>query len=484
MKFLTLPLLLVSSCAGTSSSSDENCLIKEDVSISLWSITDEHYVASLNEIIAEFEQQEPHVTVKSKILNGSYNNVQEGVTSGFALNNYPDLVQCYPDHVADYLTSGKVIDLTSIASDATFGLTEEDRADYIQSFMEEGRSYTQEGTYSVPWDKSTEVMFYNEDILIGLDLSGVDSSINSGKPLDATYLSSLTWEEMFGKLGPAIYAYNDTLGESNKIIVPDSSGKMSILAYDSDENLVITLLTQYEAGYTSIDENGNGSIDFNNDDAKAVLKMVHDAHKAKLLETKTSYNGYTSSMFTGGNALFAVASTTGATYNFDSSNPMNVGVTRIPHAEGKKAMCINQGPSLCLLDHGEDYSEEEATLHAEASWLFYKFLTNKENALKWSLNTDYMPVRSSVYEASAYQEVSKSDDKASKSYERLKALTIQASQTVSEELFSTSTFRGSSMARTQAAVLSSWALSTSDFAGEVDATFNDAYATTVAAMGA
>ena len=128
--------------------------------------------------------------------------------------------------------------------------------------MAEGSSYDSVGTtYSLPFCKSTELMYYNEDALLGLDLSIQDSTINNSQPLTAEYLNQLTWEEFFEKLCPAIVAKNNALSEEEKIYNDDDPSSC-LLAIDSDENYFITLAHQYGYGYTSVGEDGKGSVDF------------------------------------------------------------------------------------------------------------------------------------------------------------------------------------------------------------------------------
>ena len=43
-------------------------------------------------------------------------------------------------------------------------------------------------------------MFYNKDVLVGLDLHEIDATINGGNPLTADYFDNITWEELFDKL--------------------------------------------------------------------------------------------------------------------------------------------------------------------------------------------------------------------------------------------------------------------------------------------
>lgn len=182
---------------------DENGVITVPTTITLWSTTGKATQPALEKYIEEFKSAQPNVTVTNEYVSGSYSDLENKVVTGFSSNNYPDLVVAYPDHVADYLDYGKAVDLSAFILNDYVGLTEEDANDYVDSFMSEGMNYTQTGMYSVPWCKSTELMFYNET-LIGVDLSAYDATINNGNALDADYLNSLTWEELFNKLCPAL----------------------------------------------------------------------------------------------------------------------------------------------------------------------------------------------------------------------------------------------------------------------------------------
>lgn len=448
--------------------------MSEPVSITLWSTTGKAYQTQLNKYIEDFKQIEPNVTITSTIVSGSYSTLESNTIAGFSTANYPDMVQCYPDHVVEYLDYGKAVDLDTYLNDSTIGLTEEDKADYLETFMKEGQEYPVSGTYSVPWDKSTEFMYYNQDVLLGLNLSAVDPAINNGEPLTQAYLEDLTWEELFGHLCPALKKYNETV----KPILATGDAKkagQTIFTYDSDDNLFITLAEQYGYDYTKLDmTTGKGEILFNNANMKSLLKTFSKAKADGYIQTKGSNNAYTSDLFTTNNALFTVSSSAGANYNFVDTNPMNVGVARIPHAEGKGHIAINQGPSLAVLDHGD-------ANRAKASYLFWRFMTSKENALAWALNTDYMGVRHSVYVNDEYLDAGDVTLAGEKTYDRLKALNISyigKSQNTENfyELFTSPVFKGSSAARSQASSLMTWALNEdpAKYDSEVDAKFENA----------
>ncbi len=480
---ITLPLMVAAmvGCSKTapseSSSATTGPLIKEKTEITLWSITGKNNQAQLQSYIDKFMKAEPNVTVNNVIQTGmSYNELKEAVIKGFSANNYPDMVQCYADHVAEYIKYGKAVNLDSYIDNAEYGWTAEDKADIYQSFITEGQEYATAGTYSVPYCKSTEAMYYNADILIGLDLSKYDSSINGGKKLSAAYLDDLTWEELFEHLCPAIVAYNDSLPDNKKILKNDQDYS-AVFAYDSDDNLFITLAKQYGINYTSVDTTtGKGKFNFGEGEDKTKMetllkKFAEYAKKGYIISKGSAGNNYTNTYFTKQNTLFSVGSTGGYKYQFDSTNPMNVGVAKIPHAEGKSQYTINQGPSLSILDH----SDANKKL---ASWLLYKTITDEECSLDWALNSGYMGIRKSNTSNDEYKDASDYESKDAKTIDRLSAynMTYSGRSDVLNSLYVSPAFVGSSTARTQVgAIITKVLTKTNDAEKDIDSWFEDAY---------
>lgn len=454
-------------------------VITEPTKITLWSITGQNNQPQLTRYVEEFMQYERNVTVENIYQSGmGYNELKTAVVNNFTSGSYPDIVQCYPDHVAEYISYNKAVNLQPYMDheDPSIGLGDE-KDDYITNFMQEGMEYAVEGVYSVPYCKSTELMFYNEDVLKGLNLAQYDKTINNGKPLNQKYFDNLTWEELFGKLCPALVAYNDAQDDDNKILLSDKDYH-AVFAYDSDDNLFITLAEQYGYGYTSLNkETGKGSIDFVNDGMKNLMKTFREAaEKGYIISKGSAGNAYTNEFFTARNTLFSVGSTGGVKYQFDASNPMNVGVARIPHAAGKDPKVISQGPSLTILDH----QDENRRL---ASWLLWKFITNSENSLDWAINSGYSGVRYSNYESDEYKEYFSLDGKQEKTIDRLMALANQKAEEVLDETYISPAFKGSSEARTQAGGLMTKVLTPSS--GDVsnfDTWFEDAKNNTLLTM--
>ena len=453
---LLLPLLLVGCSNKNNNNKDDedkgNYLIKEDVSIDFLCLSDSKYNSSLVSIINGFKKIEPHVTVNicNPQGNGKYAMIAKTVFSGFFEGNYPDLVQSYPDDALVYLLADKLINLDPYLNNSTYGMSEDDKNDFIPSFLNEGKQYPQEGTYSVPFCKSTELMYYNADVLIGLDLSSVDNTINQGKKLDAEYLNNLTWEELFNKLCPAILAYNDSLSASDKIL---KEGKDSaVFTYDSDENFFITLANEYGDGYTSV-VNGNPQTKFNNAAMKSLMADYRTYVANKYLQTNGSYGSYVSNLFNSRQCLFTVSSTAGLSYNCDSDNdPFTRGVCRIPHAEGKEYTAINQGPSLCILDHKDEN-------RALASFLLWKHMTNVENSSSWAIKTGYMGIRQSSYKTDEYKNALEVQEGANY-VDKARAENLKRIAEVSGNMFVTAVFEGSGSVRTNSGNLIKGCLST------------------------
>ena len=469
--FLLVPLLL-SGCQSPTDNNENtdgdenvNCIIKEKTTINFLSMSDSGYHDELTKMITSFEEKEPNVRVNlyNPLGSGNYNMLEKYVVAGFFKEDYPDLVQCYPDNVIKYIGQDKAVNVDPLINNKEYGLSDEEKEDYIASFIEEGKRYQKEGTYSLPFCKSTELLYYNADVLIGLNLSSVNPSLNEGRPLDATYLDNLTWEELFDELCPAIKAYNDAQDSSHKIYV--DSDTSAIFTYDSDENFFITLANQYQYGYTSIDSTSKGKIDFNNENMKNLMKTLKAAKDNKYLLTRGSNKGnYVSYTFTDKKALFTISSTAGLSYNYNKNNPFKIGVARIPHAKNHDYSAINQGPSLCILDHND---ENRAT----ASFLLWKHFTNETNSSSWALKTGYMGVRKSSYKTEEYIAAKSVTD----SSDLLKLATANNLNKISEvrdDTFNTPVFRGSSNVRTNVGLLIKDCLNSENLDEEIDELFN------------
>ena len=437
---------------------EENCIVKEDTEIIMWSTFNTTYQAFLDNAAISLRKHEPHIKVTIVKQGANYSGLKDMIVNGFAANNYPDLAPAYPDSVNDFIDAMKALDIGKYMNNKNYGWTEDDLNDIYPAYLEEGSSYSIPGTYSLPLAKSTEAMFYDRRVL-KVDLSQIDNTINNGKPISEDYLNNLTWEEMFDHLCPALLTYNDQLIAAGKTPLIDKNveslnGLYSVIGYDSDDNLFITLAEQYGLGYTSVNTNlGVGSLDFVekgsdgrfsgvSEGYRNLMKKFNDAYLKHYIVTQGTYGGYTSKLSNSNACLFSIGSTGGTSNQFSESNPKDIGVANIPHAEGRKLKVINQGPSMAFLNHKDEN-------RAIASWLFYKEFTQGVFPIAWSTTTGYSPIRKSVAESDDYMDFSDPDQFDAATTDILMARASVYSGSVGPYLFTSPVFTGSSTARSE-----------------------------------
>lgn len=430
---------------STSAKTGDDPVFQEKVSISFWNTKGSPYESIINAAIESFKEIQPNISVENVKKSVGISGLESEVRTGLTTGTYPDIVEGYPDNVSTYIDLGRAVELTDYVNDSTYGWTASDKEDVIKSYLDEGSQYLDEGLYSLPFAKSSEILLYNKK-LIGVDLSGVDSTINGGKKLTKAYLESLTWEEFFGKLCPALTTYNNSLPDGSKLLDTSVNGA-TILGYDSDDNLAIGLTQQYGYKYTAITD-GQPEALFNTNEVASKFYEFYEWGKKGYINTQDVFGSYTNSLVKSNAVLFLISSTGGLSHC--QADGVYWGAAMPLQAEGKSAKVINQGPSICILDHAKDDSEN-AENRKMAAWLFYKHLTNYENNLSWALDGGYFPIRHSVINSAKYQAALNEDDAGSQdSTTYLTAITnkVTTSDVFQEALYTTPAFKGSSDCRT------------------------------------
>ena len=448
--------------------------IEEETEILVQTTFNDTFGQIFKDAINSLAKKEPHLTVKYDKYSGSYSDLKDEVVKGVPADNYPDVVAAYPDSVADFITAGVPLKMDKYMNNEDYGWTAEEKADFYEAYLEEGQNYSITGTYSLPIAKSTEAMYYDSDKIIGLNLAGVDPTINGGAAINENYINNLTWDELFNKFAPALLAYRETLptdAAKKAFLDTETYSDWAVVGYDSDDNLFITLAEQYGYGYTSMDQvTGTGVIEFVNDGMKNLMKQFNTAYKNKYFTTKGIIGTNVNYRSNADAMLFSIGSTGGVNYQFSKDNPKNVGVARIPQAAGHSPKLIQQGPSLAFLKHkGDDGSNRGL-----GAWLFYKELTTVQSCIAWATTTGYSPIRKSVAESDDFLDFSDPDNFQAKTADRLKAINAAYQESTMSYLFTSPVFKGSSEARTQVAGIVTQAVGAADL---TDAKLNELFTT-------
>ena len=399
----------------------------------------------LNAYIEEFNKIYPNIHIEASQV-GSYDDVRNQISTEITVGDQPNIAYCYPDHVALYNLAGAVQTLDDLISSKetvkhadgtteTLGLTDAQVADYIEGYYKEGQQFGDGKMYTIPFSKSTEVLYYNKTFF------------------DANGLSvPKTWDEM------------ETLCKKIKEIDPESIP----LGYDSEANWFITMCEQNGSAYTSA--TGDHFL-FNNDTNKAFVKKFREWYQAGLLTTQTLYGAYTSGLFTaesGTRSYMSIGSSAGATHqrpaaDADGKYPFEVGIATIPQVNASSPKVISQGPSVCIF-------KKDNVQEVIASWLFVKFLTtNVAFQAEFSMTSGYVPVLKSVGQNATYADfISKADGG-----NYISALSAKICLEQESAYYTSPAFNGSSKARDQVGKLLSKCLAaTTD---DVDKMINDAF---------
>ena len=400
----------------------------------------------LNAYIEEFNKIYPNITITHQSAGG-WSDINGQINTEIAGGNQPNIAYCYPDHVAMYNIAKAVVKLDSLiesdaavtGTDEIIGLTEAQKADFIESYYNEGLVYGDDYMYTMPLNKSTEVLYYNKTFFEENNLT-----------------VPTTWEELW-----------DVCAKIKEI-----DPECYPLGYDAEDNWFITLCEQLGTDFTSAADGGQYL--FNNAENRAFVKELREYYQKGYFTTQELYGGYTSNLFVeqqDTNCYMCVGSSGGASYQMsngdtdDGTYAFEVGVAPIPQANPDNQKVISQGPSLCIL-RGANTTDEQVI----ASWLFVKFLcTNVDFQAEFSMTSGYMPVLKSVTENENYAAwLAKGDG-----YGYLVAKCVQVGIDGRDNYFVSPAFRGSSKAREQVGALLLKCLSTET--SDVDSLINQAF---------
>ena len=388
----------------------------------------------LDKYIVEFNKIYPNITVEHNQVGG-YDDVRDQIKQELTAGNQPNIAYCYPDHVALYNLTKKVVPLdnfieSKIVIDSEtgeiLGLTDEQIANFIDGYYAEGTVYDEAGTmYTLPMVKSTEVLYYNKTFFDENNLT-----------------VPTTWDEL-----------EEISAQIRAIIVanPDKYNSGSYpFGYDSESNWFITMCEQYNSNYTSTT---GTKFQFNNKTNREFVKEFRTWYDLGYFTTQELYGAYTSGLFTNidptqPSCYMCIGSSAGANHQIptavDGKAPFEVGIAPLPQLNKEDPAAISQGPSLCIFD-------QENKQEVVASWLFVKFLTtNLEFQASFSKTSGYIPaIERSVFEAAA------ADSKAIKTYTDWLNGTDPIARAISTALeqadayFVSPAFNGSSKARDQ-----------------------------------
>lgn len=438
---ITASMFLLTGCHGSRGMKEftvpESFDESKTYEITFWAKNDTNktQTAIYNSAIESFEKLYPNIHVNIKLYT-DYGKIYNDVITNLSTNTTPNVCITYPDHIATYISgSNQVVPLDNMMSDENYGLGGDKlkfdsptKDEIIPQFLDECR--INDTTYAVPFMRSTEACYVNTTYLEKL-----------GYELPDTLTWDFIWEvseAATAKNDDGTYALN-----GQKILIP--------FIYKSTDNMMIQMLKQQDAGYSSDD----GTIDLFNDQTKEILKTI-SLHTESGAFSTFKISGYPANFLNAGQCIFAIDSTAGATWmgenaplsdiSEDSKVDFETAVMPVPQYDTENPQMISQGPSICIFNK----SDSGEVL---ASWLFAQFLLTNDVQTNYAETEGYVPVTSKAQESDEYQEYLSLEGTDDNDHYSIK---IEASKLLLDNMqntFTTSVFNGSASLRDAAGQL-------------------------------
>lgn len=346
---LTLSLGLLTGCGTKGAEQSNEDIVTEitsPVEITFWHAMNGDLEKALQKLTDEFTTQNPNITVTLQ-NQSSYPDLQQKITATVASpKDLPTLTQAYPDWMFNPIQDGLVTDLAPYIENET--LKFDNYEDVLASLRE--ASKIDGKIYGMPFNKSTEVIWYNKTLF---DELGLKAPTN----YDELVQVAKTIKEKKGIAGAGFDSLNNYYTTFLK-----SEGKTF------DNNFDVT----------------------SEESAKAVNYYLEGVKEGYFRIAGT--DKYLSGPF--GNEAVGMYVGSNAGENFVKQgvgDKFEVGAAPYPTNAS-----LQQGTDLYVFASA---TPEQKT----AAYEFLKFLTSKEKQIQWGIETGYMPIRQSAIESDEYK---------------------------------------------------------------------------------
>ena len=409
---ICLIAVLISGCATEKSYGlDPN----KPATITIWHYYNGVQQENFDSLIVEFNETVGHehgivVEARSK---GTIADLSDSVMASLRQDAGADKA---PDMFAAYAETAYLADQLGCAADLSMYFTEEELAEYVDGYIEEGKLSDDGGLKIFPTAKSTEVMMINlTDWQAFADSEGVTTE------------SLSTWEGLV-EAAEKYYYYTDAL-------TPDvpNDGK-AFFGRDSVANYMVVGAKQLGLEYFSSE---NDSFTIN--EHKEVIRKLWECYYVPYVKGYyLSHGRFRSDDAKTGAIIAMVCSTTGAAY-FPTSvtlddeyvYPIDGLVLPIPNFEGTDPYAVQQGAGMVVV------KSDEKTEYACS--LFLKWITEQERNIAFSANSGYLPVKKAANDFEAISGAYQSDNTALLEAVEVAVLEISSYQMYAAKAFEKST---------------------------------------------
>lgn len=334
----------------------------------------------IDEMTAEYNEQNPDVNVTA-VYTGNYDDTVTAIQTALqgGSDTKPDLFVSLATQRFTMDYTGMAMKLDDIIANDPDGQAFVD--DFIDGFMLD--SYVEDGSIiSIPFQRSTEVLFYNKDAFkeVGLDPEAPPT----------------TWDEL------AEYAVKLTNDDRYGVGIALNSGS-------AQWTFTGFSLQNCTNGYGLMNPNGKEVYFDTPENVEALQFWLDLQNEYKCMAPGIVQWTDLPTQFLSGQVAM-IYHTTGNLANIKENADFDFGVAFQP---ANKQYGAPTGGGNFYITAG--ISEERQ----QAAWDYIKFMCSTENATKWSINTGYVATRNSCYETDELKEYYDSYPAAKVAYEQL-----------------------------------------------------------------
>lgn len=332
--------------------------LDKPVTIEFWHAMSGHLEEVLQQLADEFHSQNPNITVKL-VAQGSYDDLSQKLMAAAKAKTSPAMAQAYSNWQTEYVNDDLIEDLTPYLQDDKVGLSDEEQGDIVKAFMDD--NIWDGKVYGLPFNKSTEVLYYNQDYLDEFGLKVPQ-----------------TWDEL-----------KEAAGKLTTTI--DGKKVVGIGFENSVSGDLATFVKQAGGEYVTDD----GKVAFNSPEGKEALGFLYDLIVTAKTGRLAGEDGYMSDPFGRGDVAMYIGSSAGTSFVGSAVNGKFKWSTA-PLPKDKAAASPFQGTNIIVF--------QSATPEQKlAAYEFGKFLVSKDATIHWTQETGYVPVLNSALDDQAWK---------------------------------------------------------------------------------
>lgn len=360
--------VFVSLTAGCGKKNPYGLSPKDPVAITVWHYYNGVQKEEFDNLVQSFnetEGREEGIVVKA-FNKGSIDElgemIDDSIEKKIGSEPLPDVFSAYVDKVYE-------VDQKGLAADIGQYMTQEEIAEFVDAYMEEGKLDGGEAIKVFPIAKSTEILAVNKtDWDKFAQATGAEES------------SFSTWEGIT-EMAEAYYKWTDSLTEE-----PDD-GK-AFFGRDAFANYMIVGSLQLGHEIFSV-RDGVMTLDF---DRETMKKLWDNYYVPYVNGYFGSYGKFRSDDVKTGQLAAFIGATSGVAY-FPTTITLEDGtsyqiegkVYSLPNFEGTSPCAVQQGAGMMVIK-SEEKKEYAATV-------FLKWFTKSEHNMKFAIGSGYLPVK-------------------------------------------------------------------------------------------